>query len=78
MADQQTTETLRSTLFEVIKGLKAGNIEADDAKVIAILADRIIKTAELEIKYAETVSRLDLADTGVSPGPLLLTNKTEE
>lgn len=39
----------------------------------AVLSAEIIKTAQLELQYSLTVSRLDKQDQGVSPGPLVLT-----
>lgn len=38
-----------------------------------MLSAEIIKTAQLELQYSLTVSRLDKQDQGVSPGPLVLT-----
>lgn len=76
MPDQRTTENLREMLFDTIENLKSGKIDDRDALVISKLADNIIKTADIELKYAETVSRLDRDDQGISPGPLMLTNKS--
>jgi hypothetical protein len=73
----RTTETLRETLFDTIENLVAGRTGPKEAAQVANLADKIIKTADLEIKYAEKLAALDAGDTGVSPGPMLLTQKKE-
>jgi hypothetical protein len=74
-ATSRTTETLRSMLFDAMEKVQAGMMDHNDAKNIAMLADRIIKSAELELKYSETVSRLDAANNGINPGPILLTSR---
>lgn len=79
MADQtETTESLRRTLFEAIRDIRSGRMDERTGQVIAQLADRIIKTADLELRYAQTVSLLDKQDQGVSPGPVLLAHKKAE
>lgn len=77
MADQKTTETLRATLFDVIDKVIDGSLDTDSAKVVGIMADKIIATAELELKHSETVSRLDAQGQGINTGTLLLVNKNE-
>ena len=62
----QTTENLRSTLFEVVDNLVAGKMDVQEAAVICKAADQIIKSAALEIKYAETQARLEMMDTSTS------------
>lgn len=71
----KTTETLRETLFDTLDDLKAGRIDHKEATVISKLADSIIKTADIELKYSKTISTLDKQDQGISPGPLLLTQE---
>ncbi|MCK5127680.1 MAG: hypothetical protein KAR42_15590 [candidate division Zixibacteria bacterium] len=78
MADQQTTETLRSILFETIEKVQNRSIDYQEAKAIGDLADRIIKTADLELKHAATVSKLDKEGQGITPGKLLLTQKVDD
>jgi len=65
---------LRETLFDTLEKVKSGEIDPSEAKAIALLADKIIDTAEIELKYSEIVSKLDKEDQGISPGPLLLTD----
>lgn len=77
MGDQQTTETLRGILFDTIEKVRSRAIDYQEAKAIGDLADRIIKTADLELKHAATVSRLDAEGQGVTQGPMMLANKSE-
>jgi hypothetical protein len=72
--EQQTTETLRRTLFACIEAVKDGRMEPNEARAVGGLADKIIQTAKLEMEYAQTLSEIDRSDTGVSPGPMLLAN----
>jgi hypothetical protein len=67
-----TTETLRQTLFATIDGLLEGQIEVKAAAQVANLADKIIKTGDLEMRYTEHVAKIDSQDHGISPGPMLL------
>ena len=78
MSEKRTTETLRATLFDTLEMVKNGDMPPNDAKAIALIADNIIDTAELELRYSEVLSRLDMEDQGISPGPLLLTNKNTQ
>lgn len=74
MAEQQTTESLRATLFETLHKVLSGAIEPTHADRVVKLADKIIQTADLELRYAETLSKLDKDGQGINPGPMLLTN----
>ncbi|MDE2020645.1 MAG: hypothetical protein KGJ13_09945 [Patescibacteria group bacterium] len=74
MAGARTTESLRASLFDAIDAVKAGKMDAQDANAICNLAEKIIKSASLEIQYALTCSKLDAQGQGVSPGKLLLTS----
>jgi len=78
MSRNRTTADLRETLFETLEGIKAGTVDPRQAKAIADVADRIIETADLELRYSEIVSRLDRDGQGISPGPLLLTDNKEK
>ena len=78
MSAHRTTETLRDLLFNAIDKTINGDITPADARNVALLADKIIDTARLELQYSETVSRLDQQGQGVSTGPVLLTGKTEQ
>ena len=71
----KTTATLRATLLDAIEQVRAGTMEPRRAKAIADLADQVIGTADLELRYSQIVSRLDKENQGISPGPLLLTGK---
>lgn len=77
MASKQTTEDLRSTLFDCIDAVKNGTMDPSEAKAVTALADKVIQTAKLEMEYAETLSRLDKDDQGVSVGPMLLTQQKD-
>ena len=69
----KTTQTLREILFDAIERIRAGTLDKAEAREIGTLADRIIQTAEIELRYSLAVSRLDKDGQGISPGPLLLT-----
>lgn len=74
----KTTQTLREILFDAIEKVRDGKMDRAAAREIGTLADRIIQTAEIELRYSLAVSRLDKDGQGISPGPLLLTGgKTE-
>lgn len=75
MSAHRTTETLRDLLFDAIDKTINGTITPADARNVALLADKIIDTARLELQYSETVSRLDQQGQGISTGPVLLTGK---
>jgi hypothetical protein len=72
---KRTSEDLRETLFDTIEKVRSGAMEPKEANTIAALADRIIKTVEVELDYALACSKLDKQDQGVNPGPLLLTQE---
>lgn len=78
MSKNRTTADLRETLFDVMDKVKSGNMEPRQAKAIADIADRIIETADLELRYSEIVSRLDRDGQDINPGPLMLTTKSKE
>ena len=48
----RTTKDLRDILFTTIDELRAGKISKEEARVVGTLAERIIRTAELEVKAA--------------------------
>lgn len=73
-----TTETLRQTLFTTIDGLLAGTVSEKAASQVANLAEKIVKTADLEMRYSQHLSVLDKHDTGVAPGPMLLGGSRDE
>lgn len=75
---KRTSEDLRETLFDTIEKVRNREMDPKDANTIASLADRIIKTVEVELDYALACSKLDKQDQGVSPGPLLLTQGTPD
>ena len=72
-----TTETLRKTLFSTIDGLLEGTVSEKAASQVANLAEKIVKTADLEMRYSEHLDKLDRSETGISPGAMLLTQKRE-
>ncbi len=65
-----TTQTLRQTLFETIEGVIEGTVTEKAAAQVANLADKIVKTADLEMRYTEHVLKADKAE--MAPGPMLL------
>ena len=71
----RTTQDLRAILFDAIEKVRNGTMERAVAREIGVLADRIIQTAEIELRYSLTVSRLDKDGQSISPGPLLLTDE---
>ena len=76
MTEQRTTQDLRTILFDSIEKVRDGAMTTTEAGAVSKLATNIINTAELEIKYSQAVSRLDKDDQGISPGPLLLTDRS--
>ena len=70
---KRTSEDLRELLFDTIERVRGGSIEPKEASIVATLADKIIRTVEVEINYAVACSQLDKDDQGINPGPLLLT-----
>ena len=48
-----TMDTLRSHLFDVLQGVKAGNIDSDRAKAVCEISQTIINTAKAESDYAK-------------------------
>ena len=70
-----TTADLRKTLLAAIEKVESGAMDGKEARDIAILADKVIQLSLLELKYSETLSRLDKEGQGISPGPLLLSDK---
>lgn len=67
-----TTQDLRHELWDTLQKVKSGEIEPRQAKAVADMADKIISTADLELRFAEMCDRLDSRDNGISPGPMLL------
>lgn len=77
MARKHTTESLRSDLFDVIKELREGTMDAETANQIVKVSDQIIKTADIELKYAQTLSQLDKEGQGIEPGKMLLADGSD-
>lgn len=69
----KTTAGLRESLFETLEGVKSGKISPAEAKAVAVIAEKIIETADLELRFSSLCAHLDEGNTGVSPGPILLT-----
>lgn len=68
--ENMTSASLRDLLFNEIQDLRAGRSEPNRAKAVAQLADKVIKSAELEMEYKRLkVDIPDLDDT-----PMLLTH----
>lgn len=73
-----TTADLRAKLLDALDAVREGKLSATDAKAIANLAETAIATAELELRYSETLSKLDKDGQGVASGPLLLTGARKQ
>jgi len=78
MARKHTTESLRSDLFEVMRDLRNGKIDPEMAAQVVRVSDQIIKTADLELKYAQTLSQLDKDGQKIEPGRMLLADDTKQ
>lgn len=55
----RTMADLRESLFDAIDELRSGDMEESTAKEICQVADRILTSAELEIKYRGILSAED-------------------
>jgi hypothetical protein len=73
----KTTEDLRRILFDTLDKVQKKQIDLGEASAIVNLSKAIVQTADLELKAAITLSRIDEANTGVSPGPLLLLSQAD-
>ena len=71
-AENRTTSDLRSTLFDTLDGLMSGEVSHKEAAAVAKLAESIIKTADLEIRWAITKTKLGEIPSGADIGPILL------
>lgn len=72
MADKKfTTETLREKLFETIEGVLDGSVKIGQAQAAAKVSGELIKSIDIEIKFAEATSRLKLS-RDEEPGPIRL------
>lgn len=76
--DNKTTADLRDEMFRTIEGVRNGSITPAAAKAVGHLAEKIIDTADLEMRFSELVSRLDKDDQGIHPGPILLTGRRQK
>lgn len=72
----KTTADLRELLFQTMDDVRAGKITTSQARAIADQADKIIATADLELRYSAMVSKLDKDGQSISPGKILLTDGT--
>lgn len=72
MADKKfTTETLRERLFSTFEGVLDGTVKVAQAQAAAKVCNELIKTLDVEIKFAEAAGRMK-AEGGEEPGPILL------
>ena len=76
--ENMTTADLRTKLLDALDAVRTGELTATAAKAIAHLAETAIATAELELRYSETLSRLDKDNQGITSGPLMLTGTKKE
>lgn len=72
MSVEQTSEGLRTVLFQTLDDMRSGKVDPQQAKAIAALAHQIIATVSMEIAVAKL--RADYpADTKlICPQPLKL------
>ena len=71
--EARTTATLRETLLDTIDGVLDGSIDPKIAAQVSNLAQQVVKTADLEIRYSKHVSDRESGALEVEPGPRLLT-----
>lgn len=71
MKEQKTTEDLRKILFDTIDQVANGSIDVNKGRTIATLADKLIRTAEVELEYCAIEARLK----GNLPMPMVLTGR---
>lgn len=69
---QRTAAGLREILFQQIEGVKNGTIEATNAKAIAVVANTILKSVEVEMQFRE--QQRVLSESGEVIGELELAN----
>lgn len=71
---EQTTKDLRKILFNTINAVNEKKLAAEDAREVARLAGEIIRSAELEIKYARAVADLKESNNA-EPQAIALTHE---
>lgn len=74
--NHRTTEDLRNILFDTLEGVKKGDIKPTTGKAVAVLAEKIIETSDLELRYAALNDRLLGSNNDAGGiGKVLLTEK---
>lgn len=68
MGTARTSASLRDILFDEIDKLRAGKSNPKQAKAVAVLAQNIIKSAEVELVY----QKMKINDPNVNKTPMLL------
>lgn len=74
---ERTSAGLRDALFESMEQLRAGDIEAQDAKAMAALAREIVNTVHLEVEVARLKLQHPAETKKFVPAPLQLGVKDE-
>lgn len=69
---ERTSAGLRDALFDAIEKLRQGDIEAQDAKALAQLANQICNTVSLEIEVAKLRMEYPADTKLIVPSPLSL------
>jgi hypothetical protein len=58
---------LHDHLFDTLKGVKDGSMDIDRAKAVALIADKLIAAAKVEVDYLNVVG--NAKGTGLLPEP---------
>ena len=69
MATTRTSEGLRSTLFDTLDKFLSGQIDVQQAKTVAKLADSLLKSVAVDLEYKRLVH-----DIGAREGPQAVAN----
>ena len=75
MSTQNTMDTLRGHLFDVLAGVKSGEIDVDRAKAVCEVSQTIINTAKAESDYARVTGLAvssSLIEVKSEPAPLAI------
>lgn len=75
---ERTSAGLRDALFATMEQLRSGDIEAGDAKAMAIVAREIVHTVELEMAVAKLRLEYPADAKMLVPAPLKLVSEEEK
>ena len=80
MSTPNTMDTLRGHLFDVLAGVKAGEIDVDRAKAVCEVSQTIINTAKAESDYAKVTGLAvssSLIEVKSAPAPMAIAAPAE-